>query len=629
MPLFHRTSSTDLKTANVDDWSKKEVLTWLDLIGLKEYAKDIVKKANITDGKKFKEQILNLDEQKLTNLLEETLPTFGDIRKLVLFNQQLKDNHYKYDSLMLKYELERQEKDQITSGKSSSFASKATEQIQHLKQIDVRSLTSLELVALVKNTLNNSSLFTKEHEQAFLYHNIDGIVFCSINAPKYYSENIFNKLTISGEKEQGELVDKLVDLSNKIVKDDYKYDNPILQKQGSITSNTSSNLLTSESFRQYPSLSHEEKIQIVIAKIRNSSKKVKAMSDSDLREYAENLSNVEGMKQAYLNREFSAIKKLFSTIPKRSSAFSSTSETLKAEDDLSALTQDIEEAEELSKSLGPKFRDTVKVKLVIAEIAKTKKEKTFRRLLSPIMSTIDAAPAFGMFHSALIVGPWLIEWNSSSLCIPRRCYSNAATLAIDIQEISTKDIDLSIDKVSQIITDWNVHHEYKQSTANCQHFVDDICRALGIKMNFNGSMQHYLNKLRNKGLCSIKWRVPLDIKEKVGLKETKISFNTHRELDTLMCNILSKIPNFQEAYEEDYMLLKSFDRAMWLRSFRNPQDVTYQAISKSEYLRLSGNEKDDDLGVFGGDDDDEGDDNSGTGCPFGHPEARSFTPDWW
>lgn len=240
--------------------------------------------------------------------------------------------------------------------------------------------------------------------------------------------------------------------------------------------------------------------------------------------------------------------------------------------------------------------------------------------------------------------PWLIEWNSSSLCIPRRCYSNAATLAIDIQEISTKELDSCIDRVSQVIADWNVHNRYSQQKCNCQHFVDDICKALGIKMNFTGSMGHYITKLRNKGLCNIKWKVPVDIMEQVGIKEQQITFYTHKQLDTLMCTILSKIPDFPERYEEDHMLLKSFDRAFWLRAFKAPQNANYHSITPEEFRKYSGlkqnsgESEEEDFGVFGsagGEEDEEKDDSessnyhSRTGCPFGHPSDKSFTADWW
>jgi hypothetical protein len=44
----------------------------------------------------------------------------------------------------------------------------------------------------------------------------------------------------------------------------------------------------------------------------------------------------------------------------------------------------------------------VRVKLVIAEVSHTSAGKTFRKLISPVLSKLDVIPEFGMFHSALM-----------------------------------------------------------------------------------------------------------------------------------------------------------------------------------------------------------------------------------
>ena len=50
---------------------------------------------------------------------------------------------------------------------------------------------------------------------------------------------------------------------------------------------------------------------------------------------------------------------------------------------------------------------TLKVNLVITEINHTESGKQLRQLVSPIMNQIPALrKGFGLFHTALIVGPW-------------------------------------------------------------------------------------------------------------------------------------------------------------------------------------------------------------------------------
>lgn len=82
--------------------------------------------------------------------------------------------------------------------------------------------------------------------------------------------------------------------------------------------------------------------------------------------------------------------------------FSSTSET------------DIEESiEKISKEdlikqkneQESQLKKDIKIKLVISEISQTQTRKNLRTFLSPILTTFDQAPTFGMFHSALQIGP--------------------------------------------------------------------------------------------------------------------------------------------------------------------------------------------------------------------------------
>jgi len=103
------------------------------------------------------------------------------------------------------------------------------------------------------------------------------------------------------------------------------------------------------------------------------------------------------------------------------------------------------------------LKNKIKIKLIVAEVANTEITKNFRKLLCPILSKFDVLPEFGMFHSALMIGPWLIEWNNSALCIPRKCVSKAALLSADIDSISTdKRVDEVVDILADVITEWNI-----------------------------------------------------------------------------------------------------------------------------------------------------------------------------
>jgi hypothetical protein len=71
---------------------------------------------------------------------------------------------------------------------------------------------------------------------------------------------------------------------------------------------------------------------------------------------------------------------------------------------------ELEDIEKENKNTFMQVKKKIRIKLVIAEICKNNTQKAIRKLLSPILTTFDTQQQFGMFHSALIVGPWYLEW---------------------------------------------------------------------------------------------------------------------------------------------------------------------------------------------------------------------------
>jgi hypothetical protein len=77
-----------------------------------------------------------------------------------------------------------------------------------------------------------------------------------------------------------------------------------------------------------------------------------------------------------------------------------------ADDDVDEITDD-----ELAESArDPDIamnltENTVKVKIVVSEIAQNNATKAIRRLISPVISRLDISPDMGLFHSALLIGP--------------------------------------------------------------------------------------------------------------------------------------------------------------------------------------------------------------------------------
>lgn len=71
--------------------------------------------------------------------------------------------------------------------------------------------------------------------------------------------------------------------------------------------------------------------------------------------------------------------------------------------------EDLEQTENDQEVKDFKLKNKIKIKLVISEVASSEARKNFRRFISPVLSKLDLLPEFGMFHSGLMIGPWMIE----------------------------------------------------------------------------------------------------------------------------------------------------------------------------------------------------------------------------
>eukprot|EP00818_Percolomonas_sp_WS_P001066 CAMPEP_0117450468 /NCGR_PEP_ID=MMETSP0759-20121206/8483_1 /TAXON_ID=63605 /ORGANISM="Percolomonas cosmopolitus, Strain WS" /LENGTH=562 /DNA_ID=CAMNT_0005242989 /DNA_START=300 /DNA_END=1988 /DNA_ORIENTATION=+ len=228
----------------------------------------------------------------------------------------------------------------------------------------------------------------------------------------------------------------------------------------------------------------------------------------------------------------------------------------------------------------------LKIKLVIVDHIHHNTERFFRHALSPVMEKFRLAPTFGIFHSAIIVGPFYLEFNDSGLCIPRKCCSNAAVIAADMSaEFSGPSISVALDRISKIICYWNANLTYSSKKNNCQTFVEELCKGLGIdvgKQTENSTgLGQFFSELRAYGKCDLKFVVSDELMEKCGdwIREDKnvngrsIKFKTHEQLDQFVDRVNQNTNymyfQFSPQGKDDWVLLKSFDRAFWLRHFKD------------------------------------------------------------
>lgn len=244
---------------------------------------------------------------------------------------------------------------------------------------------------------------------------------------------------------------------------------------------------------------------------------------------------------------------------------------------------------------NPKLEQNLKVKLVITD-APGDTVKYFRSIISPFAEPF--MPKFGIFHTALIVGPFKIEWNNSALCIPRQIKSNTALLALDIEEIATVgEFNTTVDVLADVITRWNSSMDYSQNTGtnkhgNCQDFVMDVLRALNISFTPSGPIQAYLKEMKKKGSCKMKFSMTDEnFRNHFARKENSITFESHEQLDLFVEACLKIEPKFGKTmFLQEYQLLKAFDRALWMRHLEHisqkmeHKQSSYQPLKRQETI---------------------------------------------
>jgi hypothetical protein len=220
----------------------------------------------------------------------------------------------------------------------------------------------------------------------------------------------------------------------------------------------------------------------------------------------------------------------------------------------------------------------LKVKLVIVEIHRTSTQRTIRRVFSPLIDSFGIS-RYGMFHSALIVGPWYLEWNDSSLVIPRMCYAGAAVIAADVQKyFRGPQVKVAVDRIASVIAHWNSSRHYSSTKDNCQTFIDELCEVLDIQLDFKGALGQFLQTLRKTGQCEPTYSIQPSMQNLLGLPFATCKFESHRDLDNFVNLVRSKMPTYFEMDpigQDDWHLLKSFDRAYWLRRAKESKNPDY------------------------------------------------------
>lgn len=219
----------------------------------------------------------------------------------------------------------------------------------------------------------------------------------------------------------------------------------------------------------------------------------------------------------------------------------------------------------------------VKVKFLLIDLAFWRANPMLAWLVRRILKTED-----GLVHSALQVGPHVLHWFDGSLVHTKELHSADALLALDLGELNVTEDPLTLHKLAEVVVRWNTTMHYNPISCTCQHFVVSAIEALGMRKPTGGEIGVFLGKLQ-RGTVT-------------GPTYKKVEFTSHEMLDRFCSENLHKLD------ENDRALLKSFDRAFWLRHIHQQRTNDPSIWKISTENLLPGN------------------------CPFGDPSQTGSFP---
>jgi hypothetical protein len=187
-----------------------------------------------------------------------------------------------------------------------------------------------------------------------------------------------------------------------------------------------------------------------------------------------------------------------------------------------------------------------------------------------------------LYTSALMIGPWLFEWNETELCIPKKCISNAAILSADIDSItSLENFEEKLDQLSEKIIEWNISMGYRKTVresdksayGNSQDFVESLLSSMNVKLELPEPLTVFLENIKQNGFSKLEFTMNKEFQKKFKQKTSSVCFSKHSELDDFVQSLLLIDFKFMFDHKGEYQFLKSLDRAFWMKHINIEDEI--------------------------------------------------------
>lgn len=218
------------------------------------------------------------------------------------------------------------------------------------------------------------------------------------------------------------------------------------------------------------------------------------------------------------------------------------------------------------------FLEPISINIVVSPIG----SPISRSILAPILHNLNKCATFGLVHTALNIGPFLIDWNDSALCIPRKSGSQGAIIAVEVGTIKTMDaLRAALDTITKFIIYWNGsmnYENYSKTTKhkNCHDFTMDLLKELKLELKPPPEVLSFMDFIKKTGSEQMIFECDSKFQKLCKIKKEKTIFKTHKELDEFVLDILKHsgmqtLQTFKKTYEGYYHILNGLDIAFWLR----------------------------------------------------------------
>ncbi|KAL0479873.1 ycgM [Acrasis kona] len=349
----------------------------------------------------------------------------------------------------------------------------------------------------------------------------------------------------------------------------------------------------------------DRQIQTINSKL-GSFKQWNSLSDDCKMQYVMNLTNPESMLSSYLNIDHNTFDEMreqhlcifpFDTIY----------------NDLNMLSNNRNQIKNIHSYLEYNTKDGIyskfaKIRVLLFEESET----SLCDVLSPICNMMKLGTRSNKLTSAIVIGPFLIQWNEHGVIAPK-IITGVGVACLHNTDLMTYRVNITLSEASNaiahVLTEWNrrtlpdcsyseklvgnmnsfveiithdggddmfscceLQHKLKQKMSknsvhdgakmNSQMLVEDILAAMNINPNPGESLRHFFNELYfNDHSLPVYYPKP-NIVNHLNT-QTQIIFRTHQQVYDLIDEVFTKLPGHYDLNSEELKLLLLFDLSFW------------------------------------------------------------------